>query len=386
MSRLKMMAMTGVLAASMAASMLAGCGETDGTKPAITVNDETVTVGVANFLLRYQQAETTSMLAQYGLSSDTLWDQEYTASSSAGTTTYGIEFKNSVRDSIVQMVVLEQHADEYDVSISDEQQEKIDSAAKEIYDSNKDVMDKMGTTEDDIARALELETWQYIMRDPMTADVDTEVSDEEAAQSSITYARYSLSSYDSESQQTVDATDEEKAQYKEKLELLISQIQSNEDPAGCDISALADAIDSNITVTDYNYGDDDTTLPDEVKTALETLSDGETYDSVIETSDYYWVVRLDQKFDREATDSNKETIANQRISDAYDELLQEWTDSAEVTEESGWKDLEVTDTDSWTVKTVSSTSSDSSSESDSVTGTSAVSTSSEAETVSTSAE
>ena len=45
-----------VLAAAMAVMMLAGCGKTDGSKSAITVNGETLSLGAANTYARYEQA------------------------------------------------------------------------------------------------------------------------------------------------------------------------------------------------------------------------------------------------------------------------------------------------------------------------------------------
>ena len=61
------------LRASMAAMGLTGCGSdnVDGTKTAVTVNDESITLGQANFMLRYQQATMynfySKMYSMYGM-------------------------------------------------------------------------------------------------------------------------------------------------------------------------------------------------------------------------------------------------------------------------------------------------------------------------------
>ena len=54
MKNLKAKAVCVMLSASMAAMGLTGCGSdnVDGTKTAITVNDESITLGQANFMLR----------------------------------------------------------------------------------------------------------------------------------------------------------------------------------------------------------------------------------------------------------------------------------------------------------------------------------------------
>lgn len=73
MKNLKAKAVCVMLSASMAAMGLTGCGSdnVDGTKTAITVNDESITLGQANFMLRYQQATMynyySKMYSMYGM-------------------------------------------------------------------------------------------------------------------------------------------------------------------------------------------------------------------------------------------------------------------------------------------------------------------------------
>ena len=55
MKRVKAKIACGVLAVSMVAASMTGCGKLDGTETAITVNGEEISLGEANFLLRYQQ-------------------------------------------------------------------------------------------------------------------------------------------------------------------------------------------------------------------------------------------------------------------------------------------------------------------------------------------
>lgn len=65
----------------------------------------------------------------------------------------------------------------------------------------------------------QLQTIQSKMYDPMTAGVDTEVSDEEANQTSITLVKVStVGTQKDEDGNTIDLTDEEKAQKKEQAQ------------------------------------------------------------------------------------------------------------------------------------------------------------------------
>ena len=362
MNKFKKASLCGVLAMAMMVSVFAGCGKVDGTKTALAVGDEKVSLGTAGFFLRYQQASTTYMLKQYGLSSGTFWSNQYSAAtSSQDAMTYGDNLKNSVKDTIVQDVLLRAHASDYSVTIPDELATQIEDAAKTTYEKNQKKLDKMGVSQDNIKEVLELQTYQQLMFEPMTADTDTNVTDDEAKQSSITYARIALTKTDSSTGTTTDATDDEKATYKKELEELLTQVKDSGDVANADMKTMASNLAStNIACTTYSYGADDTVMPDSVIDAANSLSDGEIYDGVIDTGDYYYLVRMDKTFDKDATESKKQDIVSQRKQTNYNKKLQEWKDAVQVVEESPWKKLEVNDTDAYTELVASSSVSSSS--------------------------
>ncbi|MGI6055503.1 MAG: hypothetical protein ACOYBD_00765 [Bilifractor sp.] len=373
MKKFKKASLCGVLAMAMMVSVFAGCGKVDGTKTALAVGDENVSLGTAAFFLRYQQATTTYMLKQYGLSSGTFWSNQYTAAtSSQDAMTYGDNLKSSVKDTIVQDVLLRAHASDYSVTIPDELATQIADAAKTTYEKNQKKLDKIGVSEDNIKEVLELQTYQQLMFDPMTADTDTNVTDDEAKQSSITYARIALTKTDSSTGTTTDATDDEKATYKKELEELLTQVKDSGDVANADMKTMASNLDStNIACTTYSYGADDTVMPSAVIDAANSLSDGEIYDGVIDTGDYYYLVRMDKTFDQDATETKKQSIVSERKQTNYNNKIQEWKDAVQVVEESPWKKLEVNDTDAYTELVASSSSSSTSVSGSSVTSSSA---------------
>lgn len=377
MNKFKKASLCGVLAMAMMVSVFAGCGKVDGTKTALAVGDENVSLGTAAFFLRYQQATTTYMLKQYGLSSGTFWSNQYTAAtSSQDAMTYGDNLKSSVKDTIVQDVLLRAHASDYSVTIPDELATQIADAAKTTYEKNQKKLDKIGVSEDNIKEVLELQTYQQLMFDPMTADTDTNVTDDEAKQSSITYARIALTKTDSSTGTTTDATDDEKATYKKELEELLTQVKDSGDVANADMKTMASNLDStNIACTTYSYGADDTVMPSAVIDAAKSLSDGEIYDGVIDTGDYYYLVRMDKTFDQDATETKKQSIVSERKQTNYNNKVQEWKDAVQVVEESPWKKLEVNDTDAYTELVASSSSSSTSVSGSSVTSSSAAGTS-----------
>lgn len=356
----------GMLTVCLAGSMLAGCGSVDGTATALVINDEKVSLGTAAFFLNYQVAETASLLSNYGMGTvGNMWDTVYqTATSSTEAQTYGDNLKESTRKNLVQDVILRQHADEYNVTIPDELQKKIDEAASYTYTNNQEALDAMGTTEEDVKNCLELSTYQELMFDPMVADTDTNVTDEEAAKSTITYVRAALSSTDSSSLTKTAKTDDEKKQLKDELQQLLDTASQSDDPAGFDLKTAASDLDStNLACTTYSFANDDDIMPSEVIDAAKTLSDGQLYGSVIDTGDYYYIIRMDKVHDDDATESNRQSIISQRQQDNYQSKLDDWVNASTVTEEKPWTKLKVTDKNGYTVKTVSTSSSASGSES-----------------------
>ena len=235
------------------------------------------------------------------------------------------------------------------MSLTDDQLKQIDEAAKNTYSNNKSILKKMGTSEDDIREALKLMSYEYLMRPKLNAEVDTNVSDEEAAQSTFTYARFSQTQTDSSTHMTTIVDDDTKAKYQEEAGQILQQIQSSGDVANADIGTIANGVDQNCESSQGSYGSDDTTYPDEVKNALATLSDGEVYGSVIDAGGYYWVVRLDKQFDQDATNTQKQSIVSQRQTDHYNEVLDQWVSEEKVTTTKAWDKLKVTDKDEYSV-------------------------------------
>ena len=134
--------------------------------------------------------------------------------------------------------------------------------------------------------------------EPVIADVEIKVTDEEAAQSTLTYAALTMGNLEE---------DAKKEAYG-KMETLLEELKAEEDPASADIEAMAKELDDSFIVTTYSYGEDDTSLDEALKEKAAELEDGQLYDGIVEGESSYFVVRMDQKLDQEATDSKKESI------------------------------------------------------------------------------
>lgn len=337
-----------LLAGALGAASLTGCSSPmDGTQPLLTSGEDTVTVGTGNLMLRMNQATMLSYYSMMGGSTTGLWSQD-----SGDGETYGDTTKASILDELENMLVQKQHAADYDVSISEEEQGKIEEAAQAFMDANtEETIQNLSVSQSDVETLLELYTYQTKMYDPMVADVDTNVEDSEAAQSRITYCRIDISDTQNEDGTTTPLTDEEKQEKKDQAQALLDKLQASADPASADMDALAKEVNEDLNAVDKTFGDDDTLLDDKLKEAAKTLQDGQVYGEVVEGENAYFVVRMDSVLDREATDAEKENIVSERQQNAYNDLLDQWKDDADITVNNReWDKVTLTDNEQYTIK------------------------------------
>lgn len=346
-----------ILASAVAAGSLSGCGKLDGTQTVATVDGEKVTLGMANYIVRDQQAMTESyyqMMSQsYGMdmSSMGIWDEK-----AEDGRTYGETAKDDVMDTIRTLYAMKNHAEDYDVTISEEEQAKIQEAAKTFMEDNDaETLAKLAVSETDMVTYLELLTYREKLHDPMVADVDKEVSDEEAGQSTVSVVKVSTAGTEKdEDGNTIELTEEEKEAKKEQAQQVLDKVKASENVAEADMSALAQEVEESLyayTPSFTTAGSEEDTLDQKVIDAVSSLKDGELVQEVVEGTDGYYVVRLDKKNDEEATENKKESIISEREQEAYDKLVEEWTEEAEIkVEENVWKKVKVTDSVSFQYK------------------------------------
>ena len=118
-----------------------------------------------------------------------------------------------------------------------------------------------------------------------------------------------------------------------------------------DMDALAKEVNEDLNAVDKTFGDDDTLLDDKLKEAAKTLQDGQVYGEVVEGENAYFVVRMDSVLDREATDAEKENIVSERQQNAYNDLLNQWKDDADITVNNReWDKVTLTDNEQYTIK------------------------------------
>lgn len=382
------------LCAGLVLTSLAGCSKKnriDKDETAITVNDTTVSLGVLNFAVRYDQAGLEGAYMSFGITDP--FNQDLFG---AGETVGQIAVEQDV-ETLTHAALAEQKMGDYGVSVSDDDKAAITAAATAFMEANdEETLEEIGVDQEIVERYLELEMIRHRVEPQMSADVDTEVSDEEAAQRRIEYVYFAPvteeeAETESESEYITPAETEQAAETETEAETAADESESaqgeaslvKEDPT---MTAAADETEAGETeaettaaeteaetetetedpetaeamakalaqaeefLTKVQAGEDfqtaaeelgknanETTLDAdyyvaEVAEATEGLSDGTLVETPIKTDSGYYVVRVISQLDREATDAEKENIVEQRKADRIAELYDEWAEAGEITQ------------------------------------------------------
>ena len=339
-----------VMVGIMAAGMLTGCGEKklDGSKTVATVDGTKIPLGVVSLSVREGQMQTEAMYRSYMGGSDfDIWDTEAEKGK-----TYGEQAVEESLKDVELMYIMKAKAADYDVELTDEDEKAIAEAAASFMEANsEETIADLAVTEDQVKTYLELQTYKQKIHDPIIADVDKNVSDEEAQQSSFEYVSVS----------TADLSDDEIKEKKEDAQKILDGLKADPDGDFSEIaksvddsySSLSGTFDANETSEDEDTDDEDAdedsssysgTYPEEVIDVLRTLDDGEVASDIIETDTAYYVVKLDKKDDEEATETKKESIISTREQTLYTDTTEKWLDDADIKEEKKvLKTLKVTD-------------------------------------------
>lgn len=307
------------LAGMLAVTGLTGCGSMNNDDVVATVGESEIKLGVANFYARMQQAQYETYYAgMMGTTGEELWAKETDGK------TYEQSVKSDMIKSLENMYILEQHASEYDVVLSEDEKKAIDKAAEE-FDENNALEDKEAVSGYNkyVKKVLELITIQSKMEDAMTADVDTEVSDDEAAQKAMKYVFYSYTKDENDSTSTMSET--EKTEVKKKATDFAEKLKNSDTK---DIDAVASEAGMEVQTATF---DSESTSPnaDLVKAADTLTAEGDVTEA-IETDSGIYVAKVTSFLDRTATDAKKQSIVEERKKDQYDDLLKKWRKKTDI--------------------------------------------------------
>ena len=319
------------MCASMAMGLLTGCSSSNDEVVA-KMGDTKLTLGEANFMLRYSQAQTQSYLGAMFGEGTNVFQQDLTGSGQA----YGETVKESVLNDLKDMTILEQHMSDYNVELTDEDKVAIEEAAKQfIADNSKDVLKEMSATEETVSRILTLYTIQSKMETAIEADVDTEVSDEEAAQKTIQYAYFTIPETENETEDTTEAASaDESASETETGTEAVSETETETEAASESETVAETETEATSETEAASEAESETTTEatseDESETVAETEAASET------ETETEVVSETETSSETEAVGETETEDTTEAVSEAASEETSEDTTESE-TEESAEK-------------------------------------------------
>lgn len=288
---------------------MVGCGRgaLDGSQTVATVGEKEMTLGEANFLLRYQQVQTESYYESM------LGTGIYNKDLYGNGTTFGQSFKEDVMNQMQQYYILEEKAADYGVALTEEETAKITEAATAFLEANEEATkEQMTADQATVERVLTLITISAKVTNAIYEEADVTVTDEEAAQRGFRYVSISKEGGDAA------LTDEEIQESKDKLTEIAEKVKG-----GKTIDAAAD--EAEISAAAGSYSKDNTGYYDEALiAALDALEEGQVSD-IIETDTRLYLAQLTAEVDEEATAQRKESLTSGKQVEYYNSLMETWT-------------------------------------------------------------
>ena len=307
---------------------MAGCGkQVNVDASAATLDGKEISMGTANFMAQYQAVlMDSSLLSYYG---EDMWEKD-----SGDGTTMTESVKESVMEELQEYYLLDAHAADYGVTLTDEEKQAITSAAAQFMaDNSEDAAKAMGATQETVEEMLRLRKIQTKMRAAIEAEIDTEVSEKECKQKTFSYVMFDKSaSADTQTDDTqTDDTDDEETENaekaaKEKAEAFLESIAN-------DLSVAAEKEGYTVQTCSYGEGDlkedeNTTSMSQEVLKAADKLKEGQFSKTVAESDSAYYVLHMDSTDDKKAAETKKESILSQRRTEKYNEVLEGYKDKS----------------------------------------------------------
>lgn len=366
-----------LLAGMMCTSALTGCGGIDKSAVIASMDGVDVSMGIANFYCRFQQASAEDTYKIYF--GDDVWNQDLYGIG----VTMGDMLKDSVMDTLHDLYTLQLHKDEYGVKLTEDEKAAIkEAAAAFMSDNSQKACRELGATESIVEEFLTLCTIQTKTRAAIEDKADVKVSDEEANMRGYTRLMIRTDNHTDENGSTVAYTEDEVAALKSTAEDIVAGLaeegatleslaaahslettkqsyatyesktegdegngdtegdgdtEGNEDTESTEGNVDTESTEGNED-TEGTEGNEDTEgtegngddesngdgeKEDPVLAALKNLKEGET-SGLIETDTALYIVRVDSDTDTEATEKNRQSIIDQRRQDYYSEVLEGW--------------------------------------------------------------
>ena len=299
-------------------STLVGCG-IDPEETAATLGEEQISLGLVNFMAKYQKAGADDLYVGY-FGTD-VWDYDM----SGNGTTLKEQLLASVVDSLHDLYTLKAHTADYKVSLTTEEEAKIKEVAQAFLAANTaEALEEMGATEAYVIDMLKLYTIQAKMYYAIIEDTDRVVSDEDANMRGFSYIEIPLDGKYDDNGKFVEFTAEEVLKIESTAKKMETEL------ADSTLEDIAKKYDYKVSEGNYATKETSTILGEKtLYTKLQKLKEGETSE-MLEFDDVIYFIRIDADTDKEATEDNREAIIKERETELFNDKLTAWQ------KEDGW--------------------------------------------------
>lgn len=310
--------------------ILTGCGKNKGGEIVATLGGEEIELSEAVFYTRMNQLQWEQDYAEE------LGDNFWNELAEGGELTYGEELKALVMDTICQTHLLNAHAEEYGVALTEEDEAQIKERVDNFMDTyGKNVKKEAGANKKLVEKLLTERLVADKVMEVMESKSEPEINEEETTLGKMTYCLFStLGTYDLEGGRHEVTEEEEEAIWQEAWNFARRAKELG------DIAAAGKEM--NHTCVDVYFNDyTDGGAHEKVAERGRRLGVGQI-DGPIETEEGYYVIQCITFLDEEASEEYRETLREQGKDEKARETYEGWKSQTEfVINQEVWDQVEV---------------------------------------------
>lgn len=325
MKGMKARLIAAALTVTLAMCMMTGCGASggrgektqNGNKVLFSYDGEDVTLKKAWIYAKMTAAQYEQTYTSYF--GENFWTMEMGTDAEGNPTTFEDSVKEQVVTQIKKIIVLNHKADEAKASLSEEEKKQCAEYAKAFAEdaSGKAILAECGGSEEDMTEIYEENALASKVQEYMVKDTDTNVSDDEARQTTISRVVFSTTTTDDKGA-TVEMSAEEKQEAFSKAQAALAELQG-----GKDIAEIAKAQEYTNTSETFSAGESEEGK--KFEKLLATLKDGDIVPTVQECDNGYVIAKLEAYTDAEATENHRQTLIEERQQNKFTEVYDGWT-------------------------------------------------------------
>lgn len=308
-----------VLAVSLsAATLLSACApKKDAALVNINKGEAAIEYGYGYFFANYYKSLYDMTYGSY-YGTD-YWSQDLANDGS----TMEADVKESVMNELESEYLLEQHAGDYSISLSSDDEKTIDDTVDKFFaDNDKETVKAMGATKAYVKKMLTGMFYSHKVEAAVKAETEVSLTDEETGQSKISYVCFSTADTTNSDGSTTAMSDEDKEKAKENAQALAKVYAKDYESKAAELGGEIKTYTYTTAADSYS----DATIPESVILAAKEVEEGHTSGVIEDEATGYYVVRMDAVHDDEATATKTQELTDSAQTDHYNEVLDGWKD------------------------------------------------------------